>query len=172
MKLPNDIFDDKHIQIVESLRDGDSIVCLWLKMYAKAKQAEDGSLQYSAGDFNLTDSALAAIFHYNADFIGCAMLALCDYGMIKRNAKCITLLPFWKDERDRSTTEYNQWRLAVFTRDGFACRQCGIKTDIQAHHIVPWSKTKDRRDLRFDINNGITLCRPCHLKAHGGRWSE
>jgi hypothetical protein len=25
-------------------------------------------------------------------------------------------------------------------------------------------------ELRYDVTNGITLCRSCHLKAHGGCW--
>ncbi len=52
---------------------------------------------------------------------------------------------------------YNEWRMAVWTRDNFRCKICNrdCKGRIEAHHILPW---KDYPELRYDVNNGITLC--------------
>lgn len=47
------------------------------------------------------------------------------------------------------------------------CQSCGTKNDIQAHHIKHW---KDNKNERYVVSNGVTLCRQCHLNAHGGRW--
>lgn len=55
------------------------------------------------------------------------------------------------------------WTLAVFRRDGFRCRWCGIGGALQAHHIRPWALFPS---LRFEIGNGITLCRRCHNTLH------
>jgi hypothetical protein len=33
-----------------------------------------------------------------------------------------------------------------------------------AHHLIKWS---DSVELRYELDNGITLCRRCHFKAHG-----
>ena len=53
------------------------------------------------------------------------------------------------------------WSLAVKTRDKFRCRVClGEGTD--AHHICHRGQNYG---LRWDIENGITLCRTCHDKA-------
>jgi 5-methylcytosine-specific restriction endonuclease McrA len=56
---------------------------------------------------------------------------------------------------------YKEWRMKVYKRDKFACQMpnCKCKTRLQAHHINKWSTASS---LRFDINNGITLCRKCH----------
>lgn len=80
----------------------------------------------------------------------------------------------WKggssSEREKAikTLEYKQWRDAVFKRDNYICKECGVTNGngksifLQAHHIKPWSKFPE---LRYDINNGITLCKKCHSKT-------
>lgn len=73
---------------------------------------------------------------------------------------------FWKggiaseNSQIRNSTEYNQWRKLIFERDEYTCQICGqIGVKINAHHIENFS---DNKDLRFDINNGITMCGDCH----------
>jgi 5-methylcytosine-specific restriction endonuclease McrA len=60
--------------------------------------------------------------------------------------------------------EYIVWRKAILARDGFACRECGARGYLHAHHLAGFM---DRPDLRFDLENGITLCRKCHGAIHG-----
>ena len=64
---------------------------------------------------------------------------------------------------ERNTPEYKLWRLAVYQRDGFECKKCGERMrkgrNIQAHHIRKWA---DFPELRYNVNNGITLCWRCH----------
>lgn len=55
----------------------------------------------------------------------------------------------------------NQWAVSVKKRDGYKCRNCGTEKDLHAHHIIKW---KDDMGKRFDLNNGITLCRSCHCR--------
>ena len=69
-------------------------------------------------------------------------------------------------ERDRSCTQYREWRFSVYARDNFICRRCGSrggKRGLEAHHIKNWASNKD---LRYDVNNGITLCYNCHKEFH------
>lgn len=64
----------------------------------------------------------------------------------------------------RTSDKYKKWRRDIFIRDQFTCQQCGHKfIKIVAHHIKSFS---DYPELRFDINNGQTLCRACHCKVH------
>ena len=44
------------------------------------------------------------------------------------------------------------------------CLICG-KQAINAHHYVPKSQSNN---LRYDTNNGISICMGCHLKHHRG----
>lgn len=64
-----------------------------------------------------------------------------------------------ESEVARNSKEYNEWMEKVFKRDKYTCQRCGSKLNIQAHHILPFSQYKN---LRTDINNGITLCERCH----------
>lgn len=72
---------------------------------------------------------------------------------------------FWEREaRDRNAPEYKEWREQVFTRDDFKCQRCGQKGGkLNAHHIKQYALYPD---LRFDPDNGITLCEVCHKEVH------
>lgn len=50
------------------------------------------------------------------------------------------------------------WRNSVIERDGHGCIICGRNFNLQAHHILNYSRNKE---LRNDVTNGITLCE-CH----------
>lgn len=68
------------------------------------------------------------------------------------------------DKRLRASYASKAWSAAVRQRDGHKCVECGATGKLHAHHIKPW---KDNEALRFDVQNGATLCPPCHQKAHG-----
>ena len=62
--------------------------------------------------------------------------------------------------------EYKAWRTAVFKRDHYTCKACFEEGKrIHAHHIFGW---KDHPELRYVVDNGITLCKKCHHEAHFG----
>ena len=60
----------------------------------------------------------------------------------------------------RNRIEFRLWREAVFARDNWTCQKCkkrGVK--IHAHHIKSLAQNPE---LRFALDNGITLCLECH----------
>ena len=81
--------------------------------------------------------------------------------------------------RMRTNTKYTLWRTAVFTRDKFTCTHCGDNKggNLEADHIITVEnifncfkiKTIDQaidNFLLWEISNGRTLCKPCHIKRH------
>lgn len=72
-----------------------------------------------------------------------------------------------KNQKERNSKKYSKWRKNVFIRDRYICQKCGQQGgNLNAHHIKPWSKYPD---LRFSIDNGITLCKNCHKLIHKER---
>lgn len=64
----------------------------------------------------------------------------------------------------RISQEYKDWRQNVYKRDRFTCKNCGNNTCVlHAHHIKNY---KDNTELRYDIDNGVTLCSKCHIEFH------
>lgn len=63
----------------------------------------------------------------------------------------------------RKTEAYDRWRAAVFERDNFECKICGSTRILQAHHMWSWNAYPK---LRFEIANGIVLCRVHHREFH------
>jgi 5-methylcytosine-specific restriction endonuclease McrA len=83
--------------------------------------------------------------------------------------------PSWKGgiTPERQKLRYGKknadWRKAVLERDNYTCRSCGARSEpgkfvlMHAHHIKGFAEYPE---LRFDIDNGMTLCVPCHFKIH------
>lgn len=64
----------------------------------------------------------------------------------------------------RASFEYQTWRTAVYERDNYICQQCGIRGGtLHAHRVKLF---RSHPELRFEISNGITLCKPCHNEFH------
>jgi hypothetical protein len=68
----------------------------------------------------------------------------------------------------RNDPKYLIWRSAVMKNDKSTCQLCGFVSKhnygLQAHHIFP---KRMFQELMFEVDNGITLCKKCHLKTYG-----
>ena len=70
----------------------------------------------------------------------------------------------------RWSKEMCDWRKSIYKRDNYTCQMCGNRSHkdnaviLNAHHI---KRFIDNENLRFDIDNGITLCEDCHKLTYG-----
>lgn len=56
------------------------------------------------------------------------------------------------------------WRKEIFMRDNHTCQICYEKGgELNAHHLNGYNWHESGR---YDINNGVTLCKKCHLEFH------
>lgn len=77
--------------------------------------------------------------------------------------------PLWQggltelNKRIRGYYAYGVWRNKVFVRDNYTCQECSKRgVFLHAHHIKEFSNYPE---LRFSVDNGITLCVSCHAKT-------
>lgn len=74
-----------------------------------------------------------------------------------------TRLKKYSGSEERRSPAYKRWRYEVWLRDKFTCKianpDCSGR--IEVHHILAWST---HPELRYEINNGITLCHAHHPK--------
>jgi len=64
----------------------------------------------------------------------------------------------------RTSIEYTIWRNGVLARDGYRCQKYGIQEKkLITHHILNFS---NHPELRFAIDNGITLSEKAHKEFH------
>lgn len=71
-----------------------------------------------------------------------------------------------ENDKIRKSKEYKDWARAVYKRDNWSCLLCPKKCqagDIVAHHCMFFA---DHPEMRFVVQNGVTLCRSCHLSLH------
>jgi len=68
----------------------------------------------------------------------------------------------------RNSFAYKLWRKAIFERDDYTCQECGNHSGngkavvLHADHIKPFAYFPE---LRFEMENGRTLCKDCHKKT-------
>jgi len=82
----------------------------------------------------------------------------------------------------RRLTENRKWMSGVKARDG-RCLECGSTDNLEAHHVVPLAKLVEQRGIKtreqardcaalWDLENGRTLCVPCHYRLHGRTYAD
>ncbi len=66
-----------------------------------------------------------------------------------------------KNKLLRMSFAFKEWRKKVFERDCYTCQMCGqVSGELHPHHI---KKFADYPKLRFVVDNGVTLCKFCHI---------
>lgn len=82
----------------------------------------------------------------------------------RRAERGIDEVDFSRTENDVQRQEFNKFSRRILERDNFTCLWCSqVGGELNAHHLDFWA---DYPEKRFDMDNLITLCRPCHLKLH------
>ena len=65
-----------------------------------------------------------------------------------------------------NNAEWRNLRREVLERANYECQQCGVTAaesgfPLEIHHIIP---PKGNKELFYNINNCVTLCKLCHAR--------
>lgn len=66
----------------------------------------------------------------------------------------------------KSRIETKSWGYFVKKRDDYACVLCNSTENVEAHHIERWVDSPWKRKI---MENGISLCKKCHLSIHNNK---
>ncbi|KKK79167.1 hypothetical protein LCGC14_2836230 [marine sediment metagenome] len=85
--------------------------------------------------------------------------------------RCGSLNPRWNAElaegdrtNRKNVAEVIVWGKAVKARDDYTCQVCQRRgVYLHSHHKIPFAMSKADR---YNVTNGITLCKECHTTFH------
>lgn len=124
---------------------------------------------WNKGLTKLTDTRLAAIGMAASHFHGGKRLSIDHRRKISAAHKKIINWNYKGgvspvNKMIRKSIEYKQWRESVFKRDNYICWKCGTRgLSLHPHHVLNFGEFPE---LRFDVDNGITLCEFHHREFH------
>ncbi len=81
-----------------------------------------------------------------------------------RCSSCSDIIVYEQALARRRDAELILWKRRVKRRDNNLCQKCGTNKDLQVHHIKNYAQYPE---MRYKINNGIVLCKSCHISLDG-----
>lgn len=157
IKVPSSLFDSEEITMMS-----DEVIIAYLKLILSCDYKYRNDMAIKIYDIDKFDWYAYLSRGYDIEISSIEYLE--KEKLIKYKSGYLIVFNIWKRFNIRNSKEYVNWRMSVFERDEFTCKICGqVGGNLQAHHIIRWA---DSIKLRFEIDNGITLCRNCHKEIH------
>lgn len=165
IKIPFDFFNEPAIKNIRRRDNGDKTIILYLRMLLLSKKS-GGMIVWDHLEYSLIGE-IGLELDEDVNDIQTAISSLESVGLCSWVSDYALRIFSLTQMKDRTAPEYKLWRNVVFERDKYTCQACGKRgVVLNAHHIKPWAYFPT---LRYDVNNGITLCSECHRKEHKGR---
>ena len=91
IKLSTDLFNNRKIRQIESMKDGDAIIVIWLKLLILAGELNDGGMVYFLNGVPFTEEQLARHFERDRETMALALRTFEAFGMIEINDGIISI---------------------------------------------------------------------------------
>lgn len=96
IKIATSIFDNRKIHMIESMKKGDTLIVIWLKLLTLAGKINDEGLIYFTTDIPYTDEMLASLLNRPLKTIQNALEIFEKFSMIERKNEMICILNWEK----------------------------------------------------------------------------
>lgn len=167
-KITEDFFNDSRILILSRDEKLKESLLFYIMMLAKSDPFKEKSRMIKSKYSYPIESYLSAIYGIDNEKLRNMLSYLSEFGLVvwkKDEIMLLDLIP--DDNKERVSKKCKIWRQKVLEKSNGICQACGMRAaNLEAHHLKSW---KTHRHLRFEVSNGIALCKRCHKKAHGGR---
>lgn len=120
--------------------------------------------EYKCGKFVIINSTHLRRNNNKTKSCGCLNKEINQYKSGKNHPRYNASLTDEDRIRKHKLLKCLNWSKSIFKRDNYICQTCNqLGGHLNAHHIDGWDWCKERR---FDLTNGITLCKNCHINFH------
>ena len=162
IQLNQNFFNESEIKKLRMTKNGDKNLIIYLKL--KLLSLKNNNKIYFEGFEENLFNQLELQIDENKDEIKTTVEFLLKNHLASYTDDFVLKIDNVTSKRNRSTKEYKLWRQKVFLKNKYTCQNCNKKgVYLEAHHIKDWS---NHYDLRFDVSNGLTLCKECHKLIH------
>lgn len=167
IKVSTDIWNNKKIKQIESLKNGDAYVVIWMKLLTLAGTINDNGYIYVTPDIPFTDKGLSVELNKPVKIVNEAIELFEDYGMIDIEDGYIVLTGWEKYQsvegldkiREQTRNRMKNYRARKregVTSVGQICVYCG-KPANTVDHIIP--KIKGGLDKAWNL---VPCCKSCN----------
>ena len=140
------------------------------RLTAKYRDSED--IRKWVCDCDCGKETLALHAHLkngNTTSCGCKRTESCSKQLTEKHsafrlANGISEENYSRDENVIERGKFNTFSRKILARDSYTCAWCSqVGFELNVHHLDFWFSNPDKR---FDRNNLVTLCKPCHATIH------
>ncbi len=133
-----------------------------LTVLSKAARKIDGQTRWickcDCGNNETIDIIGAHLRNNSITNCGCEYEQLVKNGEINRKlSKTLRIYERFYHPR------YLKWRETILSKYEYRCDICKSKNRLQVHHLYSYQTYPE---LRYDLENGVCLCRKCHVQFH------
>lgn len=149
-----------------------TVLGVWVTLLCRANDSPERGTLLIAANYPVTVEDLAMQCGIGTDTVEAILEQFKALCMIVQEAGVYHVTNWDKRQhmcfgRNRTNPKYIAWRKTVFERDNYTCKKCYSRGGrLVAHHIKRWA---DCENSRYDVDNGLTLCKECHKQEHRHR---
>lgn len=172
IKLSTDLFNNRKIRMIESMKDGDAIIVIWLRLLILASEINDSGYVYFTKLVPYTEEMLATQLNRPVEVVALALRTFEAYGMIETTRDYIQVKNWEKyqnTDRLQEIREYNRLAQQKSRAKKKSVNDSQIDESMTSQHRE--DKNREEKN-RLDKINSLTQAALKNAKRNATRTDE